>query len=63
MRSQTTVDDGAYMRDSSSLHRHPEQRARIVGPRVRKLTDGIIAAQRKEIGEMKEYIDDLEARR
>ncbi|MFB9289281.1 hypothetical protein ACFFTM_13080 [Pseudoduganella plicata] len=51
------------MRDSSSLHRHPEQRARIVGPRVRKLTDGIIAAQRKEIGEMKEYIDDLEARR
>jgi uncharacterized protein (DUF305 family) len=30
---------------------------------VRKLADGIIATQRKEIGEMKAYIRDLEAKR
>ncbi len=37
--------------------------AHITDPRVRKLADGIIAIQRKEIAEMKALIQDLEARR
>ena len=35
------------------------ERARISDPRVRKLADGIIEAQRKEIAEMKALIRDL----
>ncbi|WP_330441479.1 DUF305 domain-containing protein [Flavobacterium sp. C4GT6] len=37
------------------------ERADIKDPKVRKLADDIIAAQRKEIGEMKEMIKRLEA--
>jgi uncharacterized protein (DUF305 family) len=37
------------------------ERSHIHDPRVRKLADGIIEAQRKEIGEMKALIADLEA--
>ena len=37
------------------------ERADIKDPEVRKLADGIIEAQRKEIGQMKEYIKRLEA--
>jgi uncharacterized protein (DUF305 family) len=36
------------------------ERAHISDPRVRKLADGIIETQKKEIGEMKALIDDLE---
>ncbi len=36
------------------------ERADIKDPEVRKLADGIIKAQKKEIGEMKEYIKRLE---
>ena len=36
------------------------ERAGIKDPRVRKLADGIIEAQRREIGEMKALIQDLE---
>jgi len=36
------------------------ERARIKDPRVRKLADGIIEAQRREIEEMKTLIDDLQ---
>ncbi len=39
------------------------ERARISDPRVRKLADGIIEAQRREIDEMKFLIDDLESKR
>jgi uncharacterized protein (DUF305 family) len=39
------------------------ERARISDPRVRRLADQIIEAQRREIGEMKLLIDDLEGRR
>jgi uncharacterized protein (DUF305 family) len=38
------------------------ERARISDPRVRKLADGIIDAQKREIGEMKELIKDLETK-
>jgi uncharacterized protein (DUF305 family) len=37
------------------------ERAHISDPRVRKLADGIIEAQRREIAEMKVLIHDLEA--
>jgi uncharacterized protein (DUF305 family) len=36
------------------------RRANIVDPRVRKLADGIIEAQVREIGEMKALIADLQ---
>ncbi len=35
-------------------------RAHIADPRVRKLSDGIIEAQRREIAEMETLIADLE---
>lgn len=66
VRSQTTVDDVAYMRAMIPHHSIAiltSERARISDPRVRKLADDIIAAQRKEIGEMKSYIQDLESKR
>ena len=40
---------------------HLEQRD-ITDPRVRKLADEIIAAQRREIDEMKALIEELEAK-
>lgn len=38
----------------------PPERAHIRDPRVRKLADGIIEAQVREIGEMKNLIADIE---
>ncbi|KQY00421.1 hypothetical protein ASD28_13725 [Massilia sp. Root133] len=65
VRSQATVGDVAYMRAMIPHHSIAiltSERANIADPRVRKLADGIIAAQKKEIGEMKEYIRDLETK-
>jgi uncharacterized protein (DUF305 family) len=39
------------------------KRAQIKDPRVRKLADGIIEAQKKEIAEMKALIKDLESKK
>lgn len=64
VRSQATIGDVAYMRAMIPHHSIAiltSGRAHITDPRVRKLADGIIATQRKEIGEMKQYIADLEA--
>lgn len=64
VRSQVAIDDVAYMRAMIPHHSIAiltSERARISDPRVRKLADGIIAAQRKEISEMKMYIEDLKA--
>ncbi len=36
------------------------ERAHIADPRVRKLADGIIESQRREIGEMKALVAELE---
>lgn len=36
------------------------ERAHLADPRVRRLADGIIATQRKEIDEMKGLIRDME---
>lgn len=62
VRSQQTVDDVSYM--SAMIPHHSiaimtSERARIRDPRVRKLADGIIRAQVKEIGEMKALVSDL----
>ena len=63
VRSQATVGDVAYMRAMIPHHSIAiltSERARITDPRVRALADEIIAAQKKEIGEMKVLIRDLE---
>jgi len=65
MRSQATVADVSYMRAMIPHHSiaiMTSERANISDPRVRELADGIIAAQRREIAEMKALIADLEQR-
>lgn len=63
VRSQATVDQVSYMRAMIPHHSiaiMTSKRADIRDPRVRKLADGIIEAQVREIGEMKALIADLE---
>lgn len=63
VRSQETVDDVSYMKAMIPHHSiaiMTSERAHIRDPRVRKLADGIIEAQRREIGEMERLIADLE---
>lgn len=62
VRSQATVGDIAWMKAMIPHHSIAiltSERAHIRDPRVRELADGIIATQRKEIGEMKALIGDL----
>jgi len=62
VRSQETVEDVSWMRAMIPHHSIAiltSERARISDPRVRKLADDIIAAQRKEIAEMKALIREL----
>lgn len=66
VRSQATVGDVAYMKAMIPHHSIAiltSKRAQISDPRVRKLADGIIEAQVREIGEMKALIADLEKER
>ena len=66
VRSQKTVDDVSWMKAMIPHHSIAiltSERAQIKDPRVRKLADGIIEAQRKEIGEMKALIADLESKK
>lgn len=65
VRSQATVDDVDYM--TAMIPHHSiailtSERAQISDPRVRKLADEIIAAQEKEIAEMRYLVSDLERR-
>jgi ABC-type uncharacterized transport system permease subunit len=63
MRSQDTVGDVAYMKAMIPHHSiaiMTSRRAHISDPRVRKLANGIIDAQVKEIGEMERLIADIE---
>ena len=65
VRSQATVGDAAWMKAMIPHHSIAiltSERAHITDPRVRKLADGIIETQRREIGEMEVLIDDLEGR-
>lgn len=62
VRSQTTVEDTSWMRAMIPHHSIAiltSERANISDPRVRKLADDIIKAQRLEIAEMKALITDL----
>lgn len=63
LRSQVLVDDVDYMEAMIPHHSIAiltSERAQITDPRVRSLADSIINAQKKEISEMKELINDLE---
>jgi FtsH-binding integral membrane protein len=65
VRSQVTVDDVSYMKAMIPHHSIAiltSKRARIEDPRVRELADEIIAAQEREIAEMKQLIAELESR-
>jgi uncharacterized protein (DUF305 family) len=62
VRSQATIHDVAWMKAMIPHHSIAiltSERATITDPRVRKLADGIIEAQKREIGEMKNLITDL----
>lgn len=63
VRSQATVEDVSWMKAMIPHHSIAiltSERAKISDPRVRKLADEIIEAQRREIDEMKVLIRDLE---
>lgn len=63
VRSQATVEDVSWMKAMIPHHSIAiltSERANITDPRVRKLADGIIKAQRREIDEMKALIQELE---
>jgi len=63
VRSQETVEDVSWMRAMIPHHSIAiltSERAHISDPRVRKLADDIIAAQRREIAEMKTLIRELD---
>ena len=65
VRSQATVEDVAWMKAMIPHHSIAiltSERANITDPRVRKLADDIIDAQRREIGEMNSLIRDIEER-
>lgn len=63
VRSQATVEDVAWMKAMIPHHSIAiltSERANISDPRVRKLADGIIESQRREITEMEVLIDELQ---
>jgi uncharacterized protein (DUF305 family) len=63
VRSQDTVHDISYMKAMIPHHSiavMTSDRAHISDPRVRKLADGILEAQVREIREMKNLIADLQ---
>jgi len=62
VRSQATVDEVSYMKAMIPHHSIAiltSSRAHIADPRVRKLADGIIETQRREIAEMKGLVKEL----
>lgn len=63
VRSQATVDQVSYMKAMIPHHSiaiMTSKRAHIADPRVRKLADGIVEAQVREIAEMKALIAELQ---
>lgn len=63
VRSQTSIGDVAYMKAMTPHHSiaiMTSERAHIRDPRVRALADEILAAQVREIAEMKALIAELE---
>lgn len=64
LRSQSTVDDVAWMKAMIPHHSIAiltSERARIDDPRVRTLADQIIETQQREIAEMQALISDLQS--
>ena len=64
VRSQETIDDVSYMKAMIPHHSiaiMTSERAHIKDPEVRKLADGVIDAQVREITQMKRIIARLEA--
>lgn len=64
VRSQSTIGDVDYMKAMIPHHSiaiMTSERAQITDPRVRKLADEIVDAQRREIAEMKYLVEQLEA--
>jgi uncharacterized protein (DUF305 family) len=64
VRSQRTVNDVYYMKAMVPHHSIAvltSKRSQVRGPRVRKLADGIIRSQQKEIKQMDWLIDDIRA--
>lgn len=62
-RGQVFIDDVTFMKSMIPHHSiaiNNARKASISDPRVRKLADGIIASQVKEIAEMKLLIQDIE---
>ena len=62
VRSQETVDQVDWMQAMIPHHSIAiltSERADIEEPRVRELADGIIEAQKREIGEMKALVEEL----
>ena len=65
VRSQKTVEDVAWMKAMIPHHSIAiltSERATLSEPRVRKLADGIIETQRREIDEMEMLIKNMEAK-
>ena len=65
LRSQATVDQVSWMKAMIPHHSIAiltSERAEIRDPRVRKLADGIIESQRREIEEMKALVKELGGR-
>ena len=63
VRSQATIGDVAWMKAMIPHHSIAiltSERAQISDPRVRALADSIIEAQRREIGDMKALIQEME---
>jgi len=63
VRSQSTIEDASWMKAMIPHHSIAiltSERANFSDPRVQKLANEIIEAQRREIDEMKALIEDLE---
>ncbi len=63
VRSQRTVEDVSYMNAMIPHHSiaiMTSERAELSDPRVRKLADNIIKAQRREIAEMQVLVEDIQ---
>jgi uncharacterized protein (DUF305 family) len=66
VRTQATIGDVAWMKAMIPHHSIAiltSERAHISDPRVRKIADGIIESQKREIGEMKALVSELDGGR